>query len=186
MNVNWGSDENLQGWKKNLKQCSTLFNLSVGLVGPAEKLHPCWHKKHRTQNRRWLTRKKRKLKLPHNPACRANRTHGVIFNQTKVKPQFVWTDMWVREVMCVLDAFNSCYRRLKINLELVCFSFSQETQDSLVFKAVIAPPSSISSSFSLCFPLFIIWLRDCPSMRHEHDFFHGWALYTKLTIVIIM
>ena len=70
-----------------------------------------------------------------------------------------------------------------LGLFFVC---SQETQNSLVFKSAIAPsPIPFSCSLSV-FPLFVIWQRDCPSMRHEQGFsMDVWALY-KLTIIIII
>ena len=40
--------------------------------------------------------------------------------------------------------------------------------------------------FSLCFPLFIIWQRDCSSMRHEHGFSMDVIALCKLITIIII
>ena len=84
----------------------------------------------------------------------------------KTIPKAAWLHGFLQLCAQTLECPPSCAERMSLlqlfkgNSRRACFQTSDFTIIHRLF-------------LCLCFLLFIIWLRDCPSIHHEHNFFCG-------------
>ena len=74
----------------------------------------------------------------------------------------------------------------RINYILFIIGPSRVIFDCYIFSLSFSLSLSSCVCVSVCMPLFIIWQRDCPSIRHKHGSLWMFGALYRLTVIIII